>query len=90
MKCISWIKSWIKEDELSTKTIKLQKEANAEQQLENELLGEEEYIPTEEEIKMRDELLDNITSTAKRDWDNHQIYNNRIDEQIIWLRKRQR
>ena len=90
LKCVSWIKSWIKEDELSTKTIKLQKEANAEQQLENELLGEEKYIPTEEETKMRDELLDNITSTAKRDWDNHQIYNNRIDEQIIWLRKRQK
>ena len=89
LKSISWIKTWIREDKLSAKTVKLQEEAKAEQKLENELLGKEEYVPTEEDIKMRDELLSNITPAGKRDWDNRQLYNNRIDEQIIWLKKRQ-
>lgn len=51
---------------------------------------QEEYIPDEEDIKIRDKLLSNITLAGKIDWDNRQIYRNRIDEQIIWLRKRQR
>lgn len=89
LKSISWIKTWIREDKLSAKTVKLQEEAKAEQKLENELLGKEEYVPSEEDIKMRDELLSNITKAGKRDWDNRQIYNSRVDEQIIWLRKRQ-
>ena len=89
LKSISWIKTWIREDKLSAKTVKLQEEAKAEQKLENELLGKEEYVPSEEDIKMRDELLSNITPAGKRDWDNRQLYNNRIDEQIIWLKKRQ-
>ena len=89
MKSISWIKTWIREDKLSAKTVKLQEEAKAEQQLEDELLGKEEYVPSEEDIKMRDELLNHITPAGKRDWNNRQLYNNRIDEQIIWLRKRQ-
>ena len=89
LKSISWIKTWIREDKLSAKTVKLQEEAKAEQQLEDELLGKEEYVPSEEDIKMRDELLNHITPAGKRDWNNRQLYNNRIDEQIIWLRKRQ-
>ena len=89
LKSISWIKTWIREDKLSAKTVKLQEEAKAEQKLENELLGKEEYIPTEEDIKMRDELLSNITPAGKRDWEVRRIYDSRIDEQIIWLRKRQ-
>lgn len=89
LKSISWIKTWIREDKLSAKTVKLQEEAKAEQQLEDELLGKEEYAPTEGDIKVRDELLSNITPAGKRDWDNRQIYNSRVDEQIIWLRKRQ-
>ena len=90
LKNISWIKTWIREDKLSAKTVKLQEKAKAEQKLEDELLGKEEcVVPTEEDIKIRDELLANITPAGKRDWDNRQLYNNRIDEQIIWLRKRQ-
>lgn len=89
LKSISWIKTWIREDKLSTKTVKLQEEAKAEQKLENELLGKEEYVPTDEEVKLRDDLLSNITPAGKRDWDNRQIYNSRVDEQIIWLKKRQ-
>lgn len=89
LKSISWIKTWIREDKLSAKTVKLQEEAKAEQKLENELLGKEEYVPTDEEVKLRDELLNNITPAGKRDWDNRQIYNSRVDEQIIWLKKRQ-
>jgi len=90
LKSISWIKTWIREDKLSAKTVKLQEEAKAEQQLEDELLGKEEYVPTDEEVKLRDELLSNITPAGKRDWDNRQLYDSRVDEQIIWLRKRQR
>ena len=89
LKSISWIKTWIREDKLSAKIVKLQEEAKAEQQLEDELLGKEEYVPTEEDIKIRDDLLSNITPAGKRDWDNRQLYNSRVDEQIIWLRKRQ-
>ena len=89
LKSISWIKTWIREDKLSAKTVKLQEEAKAEQQLEDELLGKEEYVPTDEEVKLRDDLLSNITKAGKIDWDNRQIYNSRVDEQIIWLRKRQ-
>lgn len=73
-----------------TTTITTQeKVVSAEQKLENELLGKEEYVPTDEEVKLRDDLLSNITKAGKRDWDNRQIYNSRVDEQIIWLRKRQ-
>lgn len=89
LKSISWIKTWIREDKLSAKTVKLQEEAKAEQKLENELLGKEEYVPTDEDIKMRDDLLNNITKAGKRDWEVRRIYDNRVDEQIVWLRKRQ-
>lgn len=89
LKSISWIKTWIREDKLSAKTVKLQEEAKAEQKLENELLGKEEYVPTDEEVKLRDDLLSNITPAGKRDWEVRRIYDNRVDEQIVWLRKRQ-
>ena len=89
LKNISWVKTWIREDKLSAKTVKLQEETSAEQKLENELLGKEEYVPTDEEVKLRDDLLSNITSAGKRDWEVRRIYDNRVDEQIAWLRKRQ-
>lgn len=49
---------------------------------------EEEYIPTEEEIKERDRLLANIRPSFKTQYET-QIINNRIDEQIIWLKRLQ-
>lgn len=57
-------------------------------QIEEKEEKQEEYIPTEEEIKERDRLLANIRPSFKTQYET-QIINNRIDEQIIWLKRLQ-
>lgn len=92
-KTIEWERKWVRKDGKKVNYEKIEKikiEENPEAELlENELLGkEEEYTPSEEDRKEVDRLLLNLKSCFKLEYERDIKYY-RLDDQIVWLRKRQ-
>lgn len=92
-KTIEWERKWVRKDGKKVNYEKIEKikiEENPEAELlENELLEKEEYTPSDEDREEVDKLLLNLKACFKLEYERDIKYY-RLDDQIVWLRKRQK
>lgn len=87
-KTIEWERKWIRKDGKKVNYKKIEKIKTEEEIIEPTEPVKEEYIPSEKDRKEVDRLLLNLKACFKLEYERDIKYY-RLDDQIVWLRKRQ-